>query len=103
MIASRADGTTFDMAAQISPAGGSDGANVLADANAVALAASTACSMVIIQNDPASAGYLKVGLTNTPKIQLAPGQFAPPLYVTNLNKIYVQAVSTATANYTYQV
>lgn len=99
----REDSSIVNMADMALPLGGGDGAKVLADTTAVVLEADTACQAVMIQNDPGSAGNIKVGLSDTPKLTLAPGQFAPTLYVTNLNKVYVQAASTGTANYTYQV
>lgn len=101
MIARRADGTTYDLAAAALPLTGGDVAKVLSDTTVTALDAQ-ACVMAIIQNDPDSPGNLKVGFTNAPKVKLAPGQFAPPIFVENLNLIYVQAVSTATANIMYR-
>jgi hypothetical protein len=98
----REDSSTINMAEMVCPLGGGDVTKALTDTTAALLATDTACKMVIVQNDPDSAGNLKVGLTNAPKVKLAPGQFVV-LYVTNLNKIYVQAVSTATANAIYQV
>lgn len=98
----REDGSEVNMADMICPLSGGDGEKVLADTTAALLHAGTACKTVFVQNDPDSAGYLKIGFTATPKVKLAPGQGAW-FSVTNLNKLYVQAVSTATANYSYQV
>lgn len=97
----REDSSIVNMADIVLPSSGGDGAKALADTTAALLAADQACKMVIIQNATASAGILKVGLSNAPKIELYPGQMLQ-LAVTNLNKVYVQAVSTATANYTWQ-
>lgn len=97
----REDSSIVNVGDIIQPLTGGDGAKALADATAALLHADTPCKMVIVQNANASAGILKVGLSNTPKIELYPGQMLQ-LAVTNLNKVYVQAASTATANYTWQ-
>jgi hypothetical protein len=97
-----AEAAPFNVADFVLPLSGSDGEKVLSNTTVADLASDTACKAVFVQNDPDSAGRLKVGFSATPKIKLEPGQ-GQWFYVTNLNKIKVQAISTATANYSYQV
>lgn len=99
----REDSSIVNVADTILPLGGGNGVIAYADTNAHAMTA-TACRLVILQNSPNSGGNVKIGLTNTPSIELSPGQFSPPLAVTDLSKIYYQfTASGSNLNYLYQV
>lgn len=99
----REDSSVLNIAEIVQPLGGGNGTVTYADTDAHAMAAN-ACKLVILQNSPSSGGYVKIGLTNTPSIELGPGQFAPPMYVTDLSKIYYQfTAASSNLNYLYQV
>jgi hypothetical protein len=72
-----------------------------ASSTPAAIAGSTACSAVIVQNDPGSAVNVGVGDSTNQYFQLRPAQ-AITIPCSNLNKVYVATASgTATVNFLY--
>lgn len=61
---------------------------------------SRSCRFVLVQNDPGSAGSLKIGNATSQSIVLAAGQYEE-IMIDNVNKIYIKlaTASAATANW----
>lgn len=60
----------------------------------------TPCSMVQVQCDPEAAANVLVGDADGQHWKLKPGDYTPPIYIDDANKVYVKAQSgTPTANF----
>lgn len=92
------NGLKVQQTASVLPAGGTlvAGTKSLTTTAAAALAASQACKMVMVQNDPDNTVNVLVGDSSSQTIKLLPGDWSPWLPVSNVNLVYAKNVSSTT-------